>query len=125
MMLRQLHFSELDLVLHSRYTPAQGSTVFQSEEVKAVEARTTVLPPLPEDRSVTPSQLASTCPVHGPFPDSCLIRFLTHEARGGSVICIFKGQAGWCLRLSQNIRPCKDSCKASLACLNHNHKKSF
>ncbi|CAL8464147.1 g3682 [Coccomyxa elongata] len=50
MMLRQLHFSELDLVLHSRYTPTEGSTVFQSEEVKAVEARTTVLPPLPEDR---------------------------------------------------------------------------
>ncbi|EIE24885.1 peptidase M3 family protein [Coccomyxa subellipsoidea C-169] len=49
-MLRQLHFSELDLVLHSRYEPAEGRTVFESEEVKAVESRTTVLPPLPEDR---------------------------------------------------------------------------
>jgi hypothetical protein len=52
MMLRQLHFSELDLVLHSRYVPREGSTVFDSEEVKHVEERTTVLPPLPEDRSV-------------------------------------------------------------------------
>jgi hypothetical protein len=60
MMLRQLHFSELDLVLHSRYTPAEGRTVFDSEEVKAVEARTTVLPPLPEDRSV-PESHAGTC----------------------------------------------------------------
>ena len=49
-MLRQLHFSELDLVLHSRYAPAPGATVFDSPEVKAVEARTTVMPPLPEDR---------------------------------------------------------------------------
>ena len=49
-MLRQLHFSELDLVLHSRYAPQPGATVFEAPEVKAVEARTTVMPPLPEDR---------------------------------------------------------------------------
>lgn len=52
MMLRQLHFSELDLVLHSRYVPQEGSTVFDSEVVKQVEERTTVLKPLPGDRSV-------------------------------------------------------------------------
>ena len=50
MMLRQLHFSELDLVLHSQYKPRQGSTVFDSEVVKRVEERTTILKPLPEDR---------------------------------------------------------------------------
>lgn len=52
MMLRQLHFSELDLVLHSRYVPQEGSTVFDSEVVKQVDERTTVLKPLPGDRSV-------------------------------------------------------------------------
>lgn len=63
-MLRQLHFSELDLVLHSRFQPREGATVFDSEEVKAVEARTTVLPPLPEDRSalpLLPNHLACIC----------------------------------------------------------------
>ena len=50
MMLRQLHFSELDLKLHSAYEPREGATVFDSEVVKAVEARTTVMPPLPGDR---------------------------------------------------------------------------
>ncbi|CAK0786373.1 hypothetical protein CVIRNUC_009586 [Coccomyxa viridis] len=49
-MLRQLHFSELDLVLHSRYRPQPGATVFDSEEVKRVAERTTILKPLPEDR---------------------------------------------------------------------------
>ena len=49
-MLRQLHFSELDLVLHSRYRPRPGHTVFDSEEVKRVAERTTILKPLPEDR---------------------------------------------------------------------------
>ena len=49
-MLRQLHFSELDLVLHSRYRPRPGATVFDSEEVKRVAERTTILKPLPEDR---------------------------------------------------------------------------
>ena len=50
MMLRQLHFSELDLVLHSQYTPQEGGSVFDSEVVKRVEERTTILRPLPEDR---------------------------------------------------------------------------
>ena len=59
-MLRQLHFSELDLVLHSRYAPQPGATVFESAEVKAVEARTTVMPPLPEDR--WPPSLANPKP---------------------------------------------------------------
>ena len=49
-MLRQLHFSELDLVLHSRYRPQPGHTVFDSEEVKRVAERTTILKPLPEGR---------------------------------------------------------------------------
>ena len=49
-MLRQLHFSELDLVLHSRYRPQPGATVFDSEEVKRIQERTTILKPLPEDR---------------------------------------------------------------------------
>lgn len=75
MMLRQLHFSELDLVLHSRYTPAEGRTVFDSEEVKAVEARTTVLPPLPEDRSA-PESHADTCWT------SCLLLLLLRSAAG-------------------------------------------
>ena len=53
-MLRQLHFSELDLVLHSRYRPQPGATVFDSEEVKRVAERTTILKPLPEDRQALP-----------------------------------------------------------------------
>ena len=53
MMLRQLHFSELDLVLHSQYKPREGATVFDSEVVKRVEERTTILKPLPEDRPAT------------------------------------------------------------------------
>ena len=74
-MLRQLHFSELDLVLHSRYTPGQGSTVFQSEEVKAVEARTTVLPPLPEDRCASCRHM----PAHAPMPSSQTVFPCTQE----------------------------------------------
>ncbi len=48
MMLRQLHFATVDLELHARYVPGGERDVFTVE--RAVAARTTVLPPLPEDR---------------------------------------------------------------------------
>lgn len=47
MMLRQLHFSLLDLELHSRYQPGGSETV---DQVRNRVAQTTmVMPPLPED----------------------------------------------------------------------------
>ncbi|GAB4814977.1 hypothetical protein N2152v2_002023 [Parachlorella kessleri] len=46
--LRQVHFATLDLDLHSRFTPGQGETVFDRD--RKVAEKTTVLPPLPEDR---------------------------------------------------------------------------
>jgi oligopeptidase A len=48
MSLRQVHFAVLDLDLHSRFTPGQGETVFDRD--RKVAERTTVMPPLPEDR---------------------------------------------------------------------------
>lgn len=48
MMLRQLHFACTDLELHARFTPGGEETVFDRE--KKVAERTTVMPPLPEDR---------------------------------------------------------------------------
>ncbi|KAG2436620.1 hypothetical protein HYH02_011555 [Chlamydomonas schloesseri] len=48
MMLRQLHFSCVDLELHSRFSPGQGKTVFDVDQ--EVAARTLVRQPLPEDR---------------------------------------------------------------------------
>lgn len=66
-MLRQLYFSELDLVLHSRYRPQPGHTVFDSEEIKRVAERTTILKPLPEDRqALLPCCCCSGHHQHGP-----------------------------------------------------------
>jgi oligopeptidase A len=48
MTLRQIHFSSLDLDLHSDYVPGGGETVFDRE--RALAPRTTVMAPLPEDR---------------------------------------------------------------------------
>ena len=47
-MLRQLYFATLDLELHQRWSPDGGESVFDVQ--RRVAARTTVLPPLPEDR---------------------------------------------------------------------------
>jgi oligopeptidase A len=47
-MLRQLYFAFLDLELHQRWRPDGGESVFDVQH--RVAARTTVLPPLPEDR---------------------------------------------------------------------------
>lgn len=46
-LLRQLHFSLLDLELHHRYQPGQGETPQQVRDRLA--QTTTILPPLPED----------------------------------------------------------------------------
>lgn len=46
-MLRQLHFSVVDLELHHRYQP--GSTETPMDVRKRIATNTTVLPPLPED----------------------------------------------------------------------------
>jgi len=48
MMLRQVHFSCIDLELHGRYTPGQGESVFDRDA--AVAKKTQVMPPFPEDR---------------------------------------------------------------------------
>jgi oligopeptidase A len=47
-MLRQLHFAFTDLELHHGYTPGGAETPFDVQ--RAVAQRTTILPPLPEDR---------------------------------------------------------------------------
>ncbi len=47
-MLRQLYFAELDLALHREDLAASGESVFDVQ--RRVAKRTTVLPPLPEDR---------------------------------------------------------------------------
>ncbi|MFW6358647.1 MAG: M3 family metallopeptidase [Chroococcales cyanobacterium] len=46
-MLRQLHFSKLDLELHSQYDPNSGETPFDVRD--RIAETTTVLPPLAED----------------------------------------------------------------------------
>ncbi len=46
-MLRQIYFSALDLELHHRFTPGQGSI---QEVQQRIASRTTVLPPLAQDR---------------------------------------------------------------------------
>ncbi|MEW5309432.1 MAG: hypothetical protein WDW38_001321 [Sanguina aurantia] len=48
MMLRQIHFSSIDLDLHSRFVPGGGQTVFERDQ--ALAAKTQVMPPFPEDR---------------------------------------------------------------------------
>jgi oligopeptidase A len=47
-MLRQLYFSSTDLELHGRYDPDGGEDAFAVQ--RRVALKTTVLPPLPEDR---------------------------------------------------------------------------
>ena len=47
-MLRQLHFSLLDIELHSRYQPNSGETPHQVRD--RIAKTTTVMPPLPEDQ---------------------------------------------------------------------------
>jgi len=47
-MLRQLHFSLLDLELHSRYQPLRGETPHEVRD--RIAKTTTVMPPLPEDQ---------------------------------------------------------------------------
>ena len=47
-MLRQLYFATMDLALHREDLAASDTTVFDVQ--RAVAAKTTVLPPLPEDR---------------------------------------------------------------------------
>jgi len=47
-MLRQLHFSIIDLELHSRYQPNSGETPHQLRD--RISETTTVMKPLPEDR---------------------------------------------------------------------------
>mmetsp|Transcript_6693 Transcript_6693/g.16110 ORF Transcript_6693/g.16110 Transcript_6693/m.16110 type:complete len:783 (-) Transcript_6693:176-2524(-) len=48
MMLRQIHFSTIDLELHSRFDPSGALSVFDLDQ--KVAEKTTVMPPLPEDR---------------------------------------------------------------------------
>jgi len=48
LMLRQLYFAFLDLELHQRFDPNSSETVFDVQ--RRIGQRTTVLPPLPEDR---------------------------------------------------------------------------
>jgi len=48
MMLRQIHFSLVDLELHSRYTPGSDTTIFDVD--RKIAEKTMVMPPLPEDR---------------------------------------------------------------------------
>jgi len=47
-MLRQLYFATLDLALHHRFDPSGGESPFDVQH--RIAARTTVIPPLPEDR---------------------------------------------------------------------------
>ena len=47
-MLRQLHFSSLDINLHTEFAPGQGETVHDRDQ--AMASKTSVLPPLPENR---------------------------------------------------------------------------
>ena len=41
MMMRQLHFSMLDLELHARYTPGASETVFDRDQALAKQTRYT------------------------------------------------------------------------------------
>lgn len=45
--LRQLHFSNVDIELHHRYSPGKGETAFDVR--RRIAKTTTVIPPLPED----------------------------------------------------------------------------
>lgn len=48
--LRQLFYALMDLRVHAEYVPAANTTVEQSAVYKDVIAKTSVMPPLPEDR---------------------------------------------------------------------------
>lgn len=48
MMMRQIHFATTDLALHTDYVPGGAETVFDLE--RRIAEKTTVLPPMPEDR---------------------------------------------------------------------------
>lgn len=48
MMMRQIHFASVDLELHSRFQPGQSESVFERDQ--AIAKKTSVMPPLPEDR---------------------------------------------------------------------------
>ena len=48
--LRQLFYALMDLRIHAEYAPAAGTTVEQSAVYKDVIAKTSVMPPLPQDR---------------------------------------------------------------------------
>ncbi len=47
-MMRQIHFATVDLELHARYQPGGELTIFDVD--RRIAERTTVMPPLPEDR---------------------------------------------------------------------------
>ena len=47
-MMRQIHFATVDLELHARYQPGGEQTIFDVD--RRIAERTTVMPPLPEDR---------------------------------------------------------------------------
>ena len=47
-MLRQIHFATVDLELHTSFQPGGAESIFDVD--RRVAAKTTVLPPLPEDR---------------------------------------------------------------------------
>jgi hypothetical protein len=48
--LRQLFYALMDLRIHAEYVPGANTTVEQSAVYKDVVAKTSVMPPLPEDR---------------------------------------------------------------------------
>ena len=50
--LRQLFYALIDLKIHSNYNPQPGVFLHQTDLYKDVIAKTTVMAPLPEDRSV-------------------------------------------------------------------------
>lgn len=47
-MLRQIHFSSLDLELHSRFEPGSSETIYDCD--RRLAAKTCPMKPLPEDR---------------------------------------------------------------------------
>ena len=48
MMLRQLHFGMIDMYLHHHFEPTSNESLFDVQ--RRIAERTSVLPPLPEDR---------------------------------------------------------------------------
>lgn len=114
MMLRQLHFSELDLVLHSRYRQQPGHTVFESEVVKAVEQRTTILKPLPEDRFLCGFSHIFAGGYAGDRPSSETI--LWDQADMGVVIVVSRPGTDW---YRNDVLRTLMRCRQSLKCTSH------